>query len=515
MKRNVLWLLSVGLLLCACRPASRQRAARAPGSDPEEPRQESVTHWTAKTELFMEFPALVAARQARFAVHFTSLETFKPLKSGQVEVRLRHQDGLQEVFATAGPSRPGIFGVDVQPSKAGTYQMSVALVSAEQSDLHELGAITVYPDAKAASRTDAPAGEETIAFLKEQQWSLEFATETVRERPAREVIRVSAEISPRVGGEAQVTVPFHGRLASSTLPPPGTAVAKGQVLATLIPPTSNPSELPALELAKAEADAALQLARKDRQRAERLLNAGAAPARRLDEARYAEQTAEARVMAATARLEQYRATREAEGEQPSVKTFLLRAPISGLVMETRAVPGANVEAGEVLFGIVDADTVYVAAIVPEVELPRIAQFREAALEIPGQPAIRRLHRLVSVGRLVDPSTRTFRVIYEAANQDRALAINQTVFARLLGPVGGPRPAVPVSAVVDDGGRPVVFVQLEGEAFARRPVKLGESEGVYVQVVEGVKVGERVVSRGAYLIRLSALSSQVPAHGHVH
>ena len=77
------------------------------------------------------------------------------------------------------------------------------------------------------------------------------------------------------------------------------------------------------------------------------------------------------------------------------------------------------------------------------------------------------------------------------------------------------PAVPESAIVDDGGRPVVFVQLEGEKFARRPVTLGNRESGYVQVLEGVRPGERVVTRGAYLIRLAAMSNQIPAHGHVH
>ena len=75
--------------------------------------------------------------------------------------------------------------------------------------------------------------------------------------------------------------------------------------------------------------------------------------------------------------------------------------------------------------------------------------------------------------------------------------------------------VPESAVIDDGGRPVVFVQAEGEAFARRPVTLGIRESDAVQVTEGLKPGERVVTRGAYLVRLAALSTQIPAHGHVH
>jgi multidrug efflux pump subunit AcrA (membrane-fusion protein) len=77
------------------------------------------------------------------------------------------------------------------------------------------------------------------------------------------------------------------------------------------------------------------------------------------------------------------------------------------------------------------------------------------------------------------------------------------------------PAVPETALVDDGGRPVIFVQSSGEAFARRPVRLGVREGGYVQLLEGAFPGERVVVKGAHLVRLASMSSQVPAHGHVH
>jgi multidrug efflux pump subunit AcrA (membrane-fusion protein) len=75
-------------------------------------------------------------------------------------------------------------------------------------------------------------------------------------------------------------------------------------------------------------------------------------------------------------------------------------------------------------------------------------------------------------------------------------------------------AVPASALVDDAGRPVVFVQREGESFARRPVTIGARDGLYV-AVEGVQPGDRIVVRGAPLVRLAALSTSVPSHGHVH
>ena len=117
--------------------------------------------------------------------------------------------------------------------------------------------------------------------------------------------------------------------------------------------------------------------------------------------------------------------------------------------------------------------------------------------------------------MVDPQTRTFPIIYQIDNRDRRIAIHQAVHVRLLAKPADLAPAVPESALVDDGGRPVVFVQESGEAFLRRPVKLGVREGGYVQILEGVFPGERVVVKGAHLIRLASMSSQVPAHGHVH
>jgi membrane fusion protein, heavy metal efflux system len=139
----------------------------------------------------------------------------------------------------------------------------------------------------------------------------------------------------------------------------------------------------------------------------------------------------------------------------------------------------------------------------------------AQLEIPGTERLRPLNRLISIGRVVDPKSRTFPVIYQVDNRDRSIAIHQAVHVRLLMRQTSAAPAVPESAVVDDGGRPVIFIQRSGEAFVRRPVTLGIREGGYVQVLEGAFPGERVVTRGAHLIRLAAMSNQVPAHGHVH
>jgi cobalt-zinc-cadmium efflux system membrane fusion protein len=75
--------------------------------------------------------------------------------------------------------------------------------------------------------------------------------------------------------------------------------------------------------------------------------------------------------------------------------------------------------------------------------------------------------------------------------------------------------VPVEAIVEDNGSPVLYVQIGGESFERRPVRLGDRASGFVRVIGGLKSGERVVTRGAHLIRLASLAGSAPAHGHVH
>jgi RND family efflux transporter MFP subunit len=195
--------------------------------------------------------------------------------------------------------------------------------------------------------------------------------------------------------------------------------------------------------------------------------------------------------------------------------FVVRAPVAGSLVERNATTGANVTAGSVLFRIVDVRQVHARGQVPETQLSKVRLVQQADIEVPGQPDRVPAGRLVSVGRALDPQNRTAPIEFAFDNQRAGLAVGQTVFLHLLLDDAPAKPVVPASAIVDDAGRPVVFVQREGETFDRRPVTLGPRAGDLVQVVEGLEVGERVVTKGAYLVRLSSLSTQAPSHGHVH
>jgi multidrug efflux pump subunit AcrA (membrane-fusion protein) len=75
--------------------------------------------------------------------------------------------------------------------------------------------------------------------------------------------------------------------------------------------------------------------------------------------------------------------------------------------------------------------------------------------------------------------------------------------------------VPGSAVLDDNGTSVAYVQLGGEEFERRVLTLGPNDGTRVLVREGLRVGEMVVVTGGYQVRLASLSGSEFAGGHVH
>jgi RND family efflux transporter MFP subunit len=487
-----------------------------PVAAPEGPEPLSVTQWTDKTELFAEYPALVVGSTSRFAIHLTRLDTFKAITDSNVEVRLEGASAPPEVFRVDAPSRPGIFGVDVTPAHAGKRDLVIVLRAAGLNDEHRVGAVDVHPNAAELARFAAPAAEETpgISFLKEQQWSLDFGTTLVTEQAVRESIRVPARLEPRPGGAADVVAPIDGRLTGVVDVALGATVSRGQELARLLPPPSAPADLPQLQRAHSDAQSALALATRDRERAERLTTAGAAPGKRLDEARTAEEQAQARLAAAQASLAQYHAARAGEATDAE-GLFVVRAPVTGVIAQRDAATGANVTAGTVLFRVVDAAQVHVVGQVPEAEAARARLARTAEIETTGQPDRIPVGRLVNVGKVLDPQSRTLPITFAFDNRTLGLPVGHAGFLHLLMDSTAPRPVVPSAAIVDDAGRPIVFVQRAGETFERRAVTLGPRSGDLVQITEGVRTGDRVVTKGAYLVRLASLSTSVPAHGHVH
>jgi len=469
----------------------------------------AVTHWTDRTELFMEYPSLVAGKSARAAIHVTTLPAFAPLDEGEATVTLRSTEGRVLQFR-GGPSSPGIFGVDLAPDRAGVYEMSLTVEAPGLDDIHELGPVTVHPPGAAPGPQAADDGE--ISFLKEQQWTLEFGTVAAEVRSLRSGVTVPGTIRPRSGGEARLSAPVPGRISGSMVPIPGSVVRSGELLVRIAPRPADLRDAAAMRAALVEAEQEQGLAVRELERVERLVTGRALPARRLDEAVAGLKESEARLTAARQRWGHYESLGDA-GDSDAGATLAVRAPFDGVVAEVRFSPGADVEENQFLLSVVDPDRVHVVGAVPEFGAANLRSIVGGELLLDeGSPLA--LEAPLAVGRVIDPIARTTEVRFAFDNR-AGLQIGRHVNVRLFVGNETPGTAVPESAIVDDAGRPVVFVQLGGESFARRPVRLGTRAGGWVQILEGVEAGERVVHVGAYLVRLAAMSSQIPSHGHVH
>ena len=128
------------------------------------------------------------------------------------------------------------------------------------------------------------------------------------------------------------------------------------------------------------------------------------------------------------------------------------------------------------------------------------QVAESQLSLP-------VRSLVSIARVVDPETRTLKVTYLVDNPRHRLALGQSAYLRLFTSETVEAPTVPLSALVDDRGQTRVFVQIGGESFEGRAVTLGNRQGGAVQITEGIREGERIVTKGAYLVRLASIAVQ--------
>ncbi len=173
-------------------------------------------------------------------------------------------------------------------------------------------------------------------------------------------------------------------------------------------------------------------------------------------------------------------------------------PLSGIVIEKLVQQGQYVNTGEILFNIADLSKVWVEIDVFENEVPyvRVGQQVEIRSTIE--------HGAVSNGRISfvypfhDPKTHTVKARVEMSNPGYMLKPDMFVNAIIRVPlVRGI--VIPVTALIDTGNRQLVWVEASPGMFAPRDVKAGERVDDKVQILSGIKAGDKVAVSGAYLI----------------
>jgi RND family efflux transporter MFP subunit len=494
-----------------------------------EPKTAQITVFGERHEVFAEHRLVVAGTATKFVTHVTDLKTLEPRREGPVRFVMRLGQEAPVEQTERGPTRAGIYEAMLTFPKAGEWSVTLAVPTEEGEKSIKFSPVQVFSEAHAVERAEAPPAPEGISFLKEQQWKILAGTEPATKRQLVEQLRLPAVVAARPGNLAQVTPPIAGRL----LLPPGRAmslvgepVEAGQTLALIQPSFSEMAarfveaegEVVRAKLTLEQAELALK-------RVEKLAKAEAKSGRELQEAEFALKAAQAKYDAALALQGTYRQASTNLGSQsraPSQVAIELRSPIAGtIIAQSGAAVGEYITPDKALFTVLDASSVFIEAHVPEASVRRLGATKAARYEVPGEAGRffpvtgDGVGRLVFAGIQVDAATRTVPLIYEVKNPESRLRIGQSLNLYVETARVEDALAIPSAAIVEEDGRPIAFVQVGGETFQKRDLTVGIRDGNWVQVLAGITEGERVVTKGAYAVRLASVSSAIPAHGHVH
>ncbi len=178
--------------------------------------------------------------------------------------------------------------------------------------------------------------------------------------------------------------------------------------------------------------------------------------------------------------------------------FSLTSPISGVVVERSGTIGATVGSDANVFKIIDISRVWIDANVFEKDLERVRRGQEVKVSVPAFPGVNFLGSVILISSVVDPETRSVKVRTEVPNSDGRLKPDMFANVQIITDLHRTAISIPQAAVLDDGGKTVVFIA-EGNGYAKREVHAGIQGNGRVEIIEGLQAGDKVVVKGNYLL----------------
>jgi len=202
-----------------------------------------------------------------------------------------------------------------------------------------------------------------------------------------------------------------------------------------------------------------------------------------------------------------------------VTNITLNAPISGYVITRNAFPKQKITPETELYNIVDLSRVWIMADVFENEAPMVRIGQQVSVSLASGRGQAFRARVSYIQPQVDPMTRTLKVRLEADNPEMLLKPDMYADVEFRVEMPG-RITVPSTAVLNSGERQTVFVDRGNGYLEPRQVEIGERIGDRLEILKGLKPGERIVVSGNFLIdsesQLKAAAggmAEMPEHKH--
>ncbi len=363
-----------------------------------------------------------------------------------------------------------------------------------------------------------------LYYLTPKQWA-SLLVEPVRQQVFRAEHLTEGKISVDEDRATLVFSPYSGRVIK-LMAKPGDHVAAGQPLFVVEAPDMVAAQNDFINATATlnKARSSLELARIVEQQNKTLYDTHAGPLRDLQQSQTVARAAENDVRAAGISVEATRnrlrilglpddeITKFAQTGDVNPQTTIY-SPIAGTVIQRKVGPGQyintssqNASASDPTFVIGDLSTVWLVAYVRKSEAPNVRVGQPLRFTILAYPNQVFTANISYVATALDPGTR--RLLVRAAIDNSQGLLRPEMFASvtIMTREGDISPAVPRAAIIYDGSAAHVWVAHDDQTVEQRAIKTGLSSGNDVEVVDGLKVGEKVVTKGSLFLNRAAAGS---------
>ncbi|MBL0342763.1 MAG: efflux RND transporter periplasmic adaptor subunit [Bacteroidetes bacterium] len=363
--------------------------------------------------------------------------------------------------------------------------------------------VKVYADEKTAiaAQPQESAGSD-ITYLKEQAWKVEFANAPVAKTAFSNIIKTSGQILSAPNDEILVTAKATGIIMfSGKQTIIGSAVKVGTPLFTITGGELTEGNIDANYM---EAKANYEKMETDYERATELVK---------DKI-----ISQKDFLQAKLDFEKAQTIFNTIAKNYSVKGQTVSANISGFVKSTYVTEGQFVEAGTPLATISKNRKLILQVNVSQKYFNNLSAIASANFKTTDNENVFSTTQLngkiISYGKSATANSPFIPITFEIDNNGNLIPGSVAEVYLKSFPIPDAL-VLPVSSLIEEQGNFFVYVQTEGESFQKREVQLGASDGINFQLLSGVEEGERVVTKGAYQIKLSTAAGTLPAHGHEH
>lgn len=491
----------VALLMAACSSSVHETEHH----DEEEAVNVNYTAYSDHMELFAETDPFVLGETAHVLAHVTLLPAFKAIEQGKLTVTLSIQ-GKETKVSLDTPTRKGIYAFELKPEIEGTGTLLVEWEGENAAYNVLVEDVSVYAT-EAEAHEAAEAAEvstiNTTVFTKEQSWKVDFATALPSLEPFGQVIKTTALVQAAQGHEAVVVAKTNGVvLFHAGAVVEGVEVNAGQALCTV---SSGNFASNNTAVTYAEASSKYEKAKADYERATELASHKIVSQKEL--------------LAVKAEFEQAKAVFDNLKAHFNTSGQTVTSPLTGFIKQVCVKNGSYVEAGQPLVEVSNTTYLYLTADVPAKfasVLPTVTTATIRSMNNKHAYSLESLQgNVVSYGKAASGDHFLLPFTLQIKNNG-AFVAGSFVEVYLKSGSGEKAVVVPVSALMEEQGAFFVWVQLTPERFEKREVVLGGTDGLHASIRHGITENDRIVTRGALLIKLAQSTGALDAHsGHVH